>query len=136
MFAEALRGVGCPHEDTIKCGYTRNRNPRRRCKACGTLFTLRLEDKWPLEYSWLPKARIVALVKCYRAGNTARHATRVLGLASNTVRTAYRKLRERLGPVKCACGQEAGHRGWCKVRFQKSPKRQAFMKRWDPPKGA
>lgn len=30
----------------------------------------------------------------------------------------------------CGCGQQSGHRGWCRVRFAASPRRQQFIQQW------
>lgn len=34
------------------------------------------------------------------------------------------------GEHVCQCGKPATHNGWCAARYQRSPKRQAFIKRW------
>ena len=33
-------------------------------------------------------------------------------------------------PAPCECGRDAGHKGWCSVRYSKSIARQEFVKRW------
>lgn len=35
-----------------------------------------------------------------------------------------------LPPLTCECGAPHGHRGWCKERVNRSPKRKKFLARW------
>lgn len=70
-------------------------------------------------------------VTLYREGKSIREVRALLGL-SMTAASKFRKLALENFTVVCKCGLLAGHRGWCSWRYQNSPKRQEFMKRWHP----
>lgn len=71
-----------------------------------------------------------AVARMVKAGYSLRAIKRVTGLATNTV-LAYRRLV--IEPAHCPCGLLlSNHKGWCRVRFQASRKRQEFMQRWHP----
>lgn len=114
-------------------GTTRNGTHRLRCVLCGKSFSHSPVDKRPLEYSYLPVGLVHRLVEFYRRGGSIRKTARCLGIAKDTVSTAFRRLKGRVSRADCACGRPAGHLGWCRVRFQKSQKRQTFMRRWHEP---
>lgn len=122
----------CPscRSRSVQHGHTRNGNARRQCCLCHKTWTIHRDEKWPLQYSYLPKAKIDKLVACYQRGKTARTAARLCGVADATARTAYRTMRRILGVALCPCGQPSTHQGWCRVRYRQSEKRQAFMKNW------
>lgn len=72
-------------------------------------------------------ANRAALRTLFLQGISSNEIARQTGINKNIV-GAFRKSMEDKTP--CACGQPAGHRGWCAVRFAKSSKRQEFMKRF------
>lgn len=71
-----------------------------------------------------------ALFEILIEGGSIRGAAREVGVSPTTV-LAYRKAyfppdyEDQIKP--CPCGRAAGHRGWCSVRFERSPRRQATM---------
>lgn len=61
-------------------------------------------------------------------GQSLRWISRELSVHKNTVLRYRRLLLEAKETIKpCACGDRAGHRGWCQPLFLRSPARQAFM---------
>jgi hypothetical protein len=68
-------------------------------------------------------AEIAAL---FCAGMSTREISRLTGRAKNTV-ARYRP--ERAMEPTCACGREARHRGWCRVRLSRSPRRRETLAR-------
>lgn len=86
--------------------------------------------------NWLPVTKRKALLDHLMDGRSVRDTARLVGCSKVTV-SQYRKIirvaemwGEDLRLPKCACGQNSGHRGWCAVRYARSPKRQDFMKQW------
>jgi predicted Zn-ribbon and HTH transcriptional regulator len=75
----------------------------------------------------ISEGKQVALEKCFREGRSVRQAERLVGVSRGAVQAHYRTFGER--PL-CRCGESSGHRGWCKYRFEESPKRQRFMQEW------
>lgn len=63
-----------------------------------------------------------------RQGNNIRETSRLTGAAKNTVTSVYKEINEDL---KCKCGKNLLHRGWCSFRVSKSKKRQIFLKQWN-----
>ncbi len=73
--------------------------------------------------------------KTLLAGNGIRATARITGTSKCTVTKLYRILIATLyksggEDILCKCGQPIIHRGFCKYTYTKSPKRQAFMKKW------
>ena len=68
-------------------------------------------------------ARVEAMV---RDSYTIRQIMAATGLAKATV-SFYRALMDVKG-MNCGCGKSINHRGWCKLRYQRSPSR---MKYWE-----
>lgn len=62
----------------------------------------------------------------FRDSFTIRQVAKGLGLSKCTVTKYQRQLN--LHTLHCACGKGINHRGWCKVRYQRSPSR---MKYWE-----
>lgn len=86
--------------------------------------------------NWLPIRKRRELLDHLMAGRSVRDTAKLVGCSKVTV-SQYRKLiraaelwGEKLRLPKCECGQNSGHRGWCRVRFAKSVKRQEFMQQW------
>jgi len=73
----------------------------------------------------LERARAMLLT-----GYSMRQIRSQTGMASATITKLRHVLKdEGIEPV-CGCGQPTTHRGWCSVRFARSPARQSFMRRW------
>lgn len=70
----------------------------------------------------LPDRIINDIKRLAARGEGLRAIARALGVAKNTVAKYYQKPIE----VKCGCGGEVGHKGWCKYRYAQSTARQAF----------
>jgi hypothetical protein len=107
----------------------------------------------------LSEERMEQLFACFRTSMTARAAARSVGTSKDTA-NRYLRLMEHTEQTSslcacgkprhvgwcraqenaervetlCACGKSIRHRGWCSVRFERSPARQRFMLRWHPPK--
>ena len=69
-------------------------------------------------------------------GYSIREAARRAGVHQKTVMRMVKDINIGLAedgepPLSCSCGKElVKHKGWCSDRYKRSPKRQAFMKRW------
>lgn len=50
-----------------------------------------------------------------------------VGISKETARTLRIRLLNEVGIIYCACGKNAGHKGWCGPRIAKSPSRIAWM---------
>lgn len=57
-------------------------------------------------------------------GHTIRQVAKEAKVAKHTVNEIAKKLER----PACPCGREVEHRGWCKFRFENSPKRQELLK--------
>jgi len=74
--------------------------------------------------------------KSLLGGNSIRHTAKLIGASKNTVKKFFHIFSAILqtsgkGELLCKCGKPIiDHKGWCVYRYKKSPKRQAFMKRW------
>jgi|ERR1041384_183071 transposase-like protein len=113
----------------IAHGYDSRAVPRWRCKPCDITvcqFTtrgsynsaaIRMPDKFMAAREW------------FRAGHSCRTVARKVGIAKHTAEK-YRKFILVAEEIRCPCGQLSTHRGFCWWRYQNSPKRQEFMKRW------
>ena len=72
-------------------------------------------------------------------GFSIRETSRITGVAKVTIGRMVADINSGLEwdgqpPLRCTCGKElTKHRGWCRDRYERSPKRQAFMKRWHQP---
>ncbi len=63
-------------------------------------------------------------------GYSNRRVSRETGVHRDTIGKFRRALKEVYGiEFICECGRRSNHRGWCSVRFAKSPARQALMKK-------
>ncbi len=78
--------------------------------------------------NFLSDEKMQAVLEAIWEGGSLRGIARELGISKDTV-SSYRKLwlshDFKIDP--CPCGQEAVHRGWCSVRFARSPRRQAVL---------
>lgn len=77
----------------------------------------------------LPPDKVDDLYAAFAAGKSSREIVRSVGVAKNTV-TGHRRLWLAAGNAVplCACGRTSDHRGWCAVRFARSPTRQQAMR--------
>lgn len=68
-------------------------------------------------------------ITAFMRGISLRSVARQSGLSAVSIRKIYRKMKAAgmLQYVKCACGQQASHQGWCTYRFQRSERRQAYL---------
>jgi hypothetical protein len=76
------------------------------------------------------KEKLVVISDMLFAGNSIREIRAATGVSKNTVRRYKDVLGVRNIDIRCACGKQAGHRGWCSHRLAKSPARMAFLSRW------
>ena len=108
------------HIRNVLCGKTRSGNQRFRCNLCGRRFVENPGN------NQLKPAKAEALRVAFISGLSARAAARKAGVAKETAS----KYREAWGiEAACACGQPAGHRGWCRERLKGSPSRQRLLVR-------
>lgn len=73
--------------------------------------------------NFLKPEKVQQIADLAKAGLPINAISRESGVASRTVQRYYPYDRKYL----CACGQPAGHQGWCKVRYALSELRQAAM---------
>jgi len=73
----------------------------------------------------LKPEREAEAVRLFMEGHTLNSVSKQTLIASRTLR----RIRSGLTLPDCACGQPAGHRGWCKVRFDASPARHKVIGR-------
>lgn len=112
-------------------GVTRSGDLRWCCVKCGvsTLTQgIHLTPGWrtgslnrPDKYE-----RAAAL---FREGRSVRDVMKAVGVAQATA-TKYRTLALKDCDARCKCGQAVGHIGWCWWRYEQSPLRQEFMRKW------
>ena len=108
----------CLHQDRASHGSTRNGNPRFRCKICTRSFVEKPGN------NRLKPAKAEALRQALLSGIGVRAAADQTHVAKRTA-SYYRRLWAI--ETNCACGQPAGHRGWCRERLRNSPRRQKVM---------
>lgn len=105
----------------------------------------------------ISQTKIDHLFACFRASMGIRASARMVGCSKNTTRNYLRlfesthridvlcacgkprhrgwcKAQEQLTRTEamCGCGKPLRHRGWCRIRFARSPQRQAIVRRWHP----
>lgn len=83
----------------------------------------------------LPNDKLSRLFDLLMKGHSVRECARLVPCSKVTV-SRYRILIRAMDALgdseklpRCKCGQRADHRGWCTVRYSKSPARQAAMRR-------
>lgn len=74
--------------------------------------------------NYLPVEVVAEIKAACEAGLSLRAIARMTGVATNTVRRYIPTASAR--PQRCQCGAPAGHQGWCKWRYARSPARQAM----------
>lgn len=83
--------------------------------------------------NFLKPAKVALIIGSLSAGQSIRVTAKIAGCDKHTVQR-YCKMLLAANPNArgmCACGKPNSHKEWCKVRYAKSPARQAFMKRWN-----
>lgn len=119
-WASCLKCRGC----LSRFGYDHNGCPRARCANCGTFTT----SSNPLaQFVRSPRKREQAKGYLLK-GESIRSTVQILGISKRTVESALDELQGI--EIKCGCGDDARHQGWCRVRLARSPKRQVFLRRW------
>lgn len=79
----------------------------------------------------LPEMKQATLVGSLCAGLSIRESAAEAGCSKATALTYAQILRSAGLLPRCACGAEAGHRGWCHERLNRHPSRQEFLRsRW------
>lgn len=73
----------------------------------------------------LKPEREAEAVRLFMEGHAIRKIRAETGIASKTLQ----RIRRGLTLPDCACGEPAGHRGWCKPRFDASPARHKIIGR-------
>jgi hypothetical protein len=73
--------------------------------------------------NYLAPQKVERLSQLFLQGFSMRAACRMVGCSTNTGWKYY----PIDTPPSCPCGLEAGHRGWCRVRYAESPARQAML---------
>lgn len=73
--------------------------------------------------------RIDQAARLVRQGFSIRRLADALNVSYMTALTYRHIVLKETGTLYCACGQQMGHRGWCKFRIAVSPERQAYLDR-------
>ncbi len=73
--------------------------------------------------NYLAPEKVEGLSRLFLQGYSLNAACRMIGCSVNTGRRYY----PADAVPNCPCGREAGHRGWCRVRYAESPARQAVL---------
>lgn len=101
--------------DLKKHGRHRDGRQRLRCRVCKATILIG-EGKRSTNKAAIISALLIP-------GATIRSVSSLLGVSKITVL----KWSKTISRTPCPCGQKAGHRGWCRWRFLKSPDRQEVM---------
>lgn len=85
--------------------------------------------------NFLKPEKVQMVVDRIQKGDSIRKTSRETGVSKTTVTNIQRvmvaeKIERNEAVPLCACGQPAGHKGWCSYRLAASPKRQQFLKEW------
>lgn len=105
-------------------GFDRNGCPRARCNKCGTFTT----TSNPAQRHIRSPRKHERAKEYLLQGESIRSTAQILGISKGTVERALDEIGDI--EIKCGCGDDARHQGWCSVRLARSPKRQAFLMRW------
>ena len=134
-------GVCEPLEDNpwcVKCrrvtkasGVDRYLIQRWMCTRCFTSFLgSRLSKRIIAGEQVIRKVeQLERAIPLFRDGVSIRRVMRIVGI-SNATANKFRQIALADYDARCACGEAAGHRGWCSDRYQNSQRRQEFMRRW------
>lgn len=119
----------------IKCRKRVNRfgfdvrgKQRLRCCHCQITFSAvsplvngdGVAIRMPMKHE---RARLLLL-----KGESIRGTAQIIGISKRTVERVLRDMGD--VQIKCPCGQDARHQGWCAFRVARSPARQTFLSRW------
>jgi len=77
--------------------------------------------------NFLPAEKIARMEELFASGFGVRATARIVGVSKNTARAYFPSIG---GEPLCPCGKPVRHQGWCSWRYEHSPARQLFMKRW------
>lgn len=117
-------------EATRPYGKDTNDVQRWLCMWCSSVFSGHYQSEFDIIEGSIRKSKALqAAIPLFRQGLTIRDVGVRVGIAKATA-TKFRRIALRDYDARCKCGGVAGHRGFCWWRFQNSPKRQEFMKRW------
>lgn len=97
---------------------------------CSTFFAAGATDRYHRKGGMYGrKGKLVMIGKLLLAGMSRRAVARQAGVNVKTVAKMFRILQRELPSFdpRCGCGQPSGHQGWCRVRFNRSPKRQKAL---------
>ena len=83
-----------------------------RCRGCGKTWTV---SDLPEKGFYLKELQMEKLRDAYRRGLSIREGAKLAGVSQGTAHKYYKLRRREIGPASCACGQIAGHRGWCRL---------------------
>jgi len=111
----------------VRCGIQSDGIQRIICTSCNVRLQVAYSRVTARKSN---KYRLAAYL--LGAGKSVREVETMTGVPKKTV-SDIRKDVMRNSDVFCGCGQEAGHKGWCSFRYDRSPARQAFMTRWGRP---
>lgn len=89
---------------------------------------------WPGSHGFVRGAyarngKLAAILASLASGRGVRATARHCGVAKATVARLRLMLIATKGEFFCECGKPTTHRGWCRVRYAASPKRQAVIER-------
>jgi len=126
-------GINCPD-----CKSASNQNgksasgaQRYRCldENCGRTFVHPMTYKRHGGGNRIDSSRRDNLIRLLRSGRGIRNSARLAHVCRFTARVIWMQIRQS-EKIMCGCGREITHKGWCKVRFQRSAKRQKFVRKW------
>lgn len=109
-------------------------------KEAGAFFrTLHLglggkKPRKPRALKHLPRrGALLKIVRLLLDGKTNRAVARDAPAGGGTVKRVRAFIEGFVGePIKCPCGQNATHQGWCCERYKRSEARQKFIQGWKP----
>lgn len=124
-----------------------------KCDECGWICrkagrTAAHSQRWRCSNATCPMSRVLRVVGRKSMGNYTDESicadvrellldgdgilqvARVMGVSRSVVRRIERDLRARGCALMCPCGRDARHQGWCRVRYQRSVARSAFIAGW------
>lgn len=109
----------------VRFGIHRDGRQKFRCSECRRTFVsgvARLSH-------WIGSEREAVLERAYISGMSQRTAAKEAGVSRKTSRHRWKDFRKKYGIPTCKCGKQSDHKGWCRIRYQASPKRQETVRR-------
>jgi transposase-like protein len=111
-------------------GFDRNGFQRWLCDWCSATFSNFYTSEFDYHEGSIRKPRaLMASIPLFRQGLSVRAVGDAIGISKHTA-MKFRRIALRDYDARCACGRPVGHNGFCWHRYQNSPKRQEFMRRW------